>query len=249
MDSTQGPGALRSPVYVDSLVTLNRALVSQHLLRGLAHDIRNNLQVVALGSSLASYAGLRWWFRDALADEAPALGAWPGPPPRTMLVEFRPERAPDTLSIDLSVLLISLPVSPSRTSVRPPMCVPLRISPGTSARSCGPFTPSLPSGFGIFAPLSGLSRMPGSLTPWPPPLSSAPGVGGGGSSIIARLRPKRDASSSGFVSSMGLGIGGGVISYAIDGRQYVATTSGVVSGFFGGSGTSAIVIFSLPTPS
>lgn len=36
---------------------------------------------VALGSSLASYAGLRWWFRDALADEAPALGAWPGPPP------------------------------------------------------------------------------------------------------------------------------------------------------------------------
>jgi hypothetical protein len=28
--------------------------------------------------------------------------------------------------------------------------------------------------------------------------------------------------------------------------QYVATTSGVVSGFFGGSGTSAIIIFSLP---
>ena len=41
-------------------------------------------------------------------------------------------------------------------------------------------------------------------------------------------------------------IGGGVISYAIDGKQYVATTSGVVSGFFGGSGTSAIIIFSLP---
>jgi PQQ-dependent dehydrogenase (methanol/ethanol family) len=41
-------------------------------------------------------------------------------------------------------------------------------------------------------------------------------------------------------------VGGGVISYAIGGKQYVATTSGVVSGFFGGSGTSAIVIFTLP---
>jgi alcohol dehydrogenase (cytochrome c) len=38
-------------------------------------------------------------------------------------------------------------------------------------------------------------------------------------------------------------VGGGVLSYAIDGKQYVATTSGVVSGFFGGSGTAAIVIF------
>jgi alcohol dehydrogenase (cytochrome c) len=41
-------------------------------------------------------------------------------------------------------------------------------------------------------------------------------------------------------------VGGGVISYEIDGKQYVATTSGVVSGFFGGSGTSAIIVFSLP---
>jgi alcohol dehydrogenase (cytochrome c) len=41
-------------------------------------------------------------------------------------------------------------------------------------------------------------------------------------------------------------IGGGVLSYAVDGRQYVATTSGVVSGFFGGSGTSAVVVFTLP---
>jgi alcohol dehydrogenase (cytochrome c) len=41
-------------------------------------------------------------------------------------------------------------------------------------------------------------------------------------------------------------IGGGVISYQLDGKQYVATTSGVVSGFFGGSGTSAVVVFALP---
>lgn len=40
------------PAQVERLITLNRALVHQHLLRGLAHDIRNNLQVVALGASL-----------------------------------------------------------------------------------------------------------------------------------------------------------------------------------------------------
>lgn len=37
---------------VDSLITLNRALVTQHLLRGLAHELRNNLQIVTLGASL-----------------------------------------------------------------------------------------------------------------------------------------------------------------------------------------------------
>jgi alcohol dehydrogenase (cytochrome c) len=41
-------------------------------------------------------------------------------------------------------------------------------------------------------------------------------------------------------------IGGGVITYALDGKQYVATTSGVVSGFFGGTGTSAVIVFALP---
>jgi len=41
-------------------------------------------------------------------------------------------------------------------------------------------------------------------------------------------------------------IGGGVISYSVDGKQYVATTSGVVSGFFGGSGPSAVMVFALP---
>ena len=41
-------------------------------------------------------------------------------------------------------------------------------------------------------------------------------------------------------------IGGGVISYALDGNQYVATTSGTVSAFFGGSGLSAVIIFALP---
>ena len=31
----------------------------------------------------------------------------------------------------------------------------------------------------------------------------------------------------------------------LGGKQYVATTSGVVSGFFGGSGTSSIIVFAL----
>jgi alcohol dehydrogenase (cytochrome c) len=38
-------------------------------------------------------------------------------------------------------------------------------------------------------------------------------------------------------------IGGGVITYALDGKQYVAATSGTVSAFFGGSGLPAVVVF------
>jgi C4-dicarboxylate-specific signal transduction histidine kinase len=52
-----GPGANFTVAQIQSLVTLNRALMIQHLLRGIAHDIRNNLQVVALGSSLGDDAG------------------------------------------------------------------------------------------------------------------------------------------------------------------------------------------------
>jgi hypothetical protein len=37
-------------------------------------------------------------------------------------------------------------------------------------------------------------------------------------------------------------IGGGVISYALDGKQYVATASGTVSAFFGGSGLLPAVV-------
>ncbi len=52
MTNDGGAGPSRRPEEVESLVTLNRALLAQQLLRGIAHDIRNNLQVVALGSSL-----------------------------------------------------------------------------------------------------------------------------------------------------------------------------------------------------
>jgi hypothetical protein len=36
-----------------------------------------------------------------------------------------------------------------------------------------------------------------------------------------------------------------VISYELHGNQYVATTSGSISGFFGGNATSAILILAL----
>jgi alcohol dehydrogenase (cytochrome c) len=49
-----------------------------------------------------------------------------------------------------------------------------------------------------------------------------------------------------YTFNTGGSIGGGVISYAIAGKQYVATTSGVVSGFFGGTGNATIVVFDLP---
>jgi alcohol dehydrogenase (cytochrome c) len=41
-------------------------------------------------------------------------------------------------------------------------------------------------------------------------------------------------------------VGSGVITYVIGDKQMVATTSGVVSGFFVGTGNAIIVIFSLP---
>ncbi|MGH8605940.1 MAG: PQQ-binding-like beta-propeller repeat protein [Gammaproteobacteria bacterium] len=41
-------------------------------------------------------------------------------------------------------------------------------------------------------------------------------------------------------------LGGGVVSYELGGKQYVAVMSGVVSGFFGGSGLPIVIVFGLP---
>jgi alcohol dehydrogenase (cytochrome c) len=49
-----------------------------------------------------------------------------------------------------------------------------------------------------------------------------------------------------YTFNTGGSVAGGVISYELKGRQYVATTSGAVSGFFGGSGPAAIIVFALP---
>ena len=86
---------------------------------------------------------------------------------------------------------------------------------------------------------------------WPTPLVAGVTVTSGGVLFTGDLNNNFlaiDASNGKTLYSFNTGgsIGGGVISYEIDGKQYVATTSGVVSGFFGGSGTAAIMVFSLP---
>ena len=86
---------------------------------------------------------------------------------------------------------------------------------------------------------------------WPTPLVAGITVTSGGMLFTGDLNNDFlaiDASNGKTLYRFNTGgsVGGGVISYEIAGKQYVATTSGVVSGFFGGSGTSAIVVFSLP---
>jgi len=86
---------------------------------------------------------------------------------------------------------------------------------------------------------------------WPTPLVAGVTVTSGGMLFTGDLDNDFlaiDASTGKTLYSFNTGgsIGGGVISYEVGGKQYVATTSGVVSGFFGGRGTSAIVVFSLP---
>jgi len=86
---------------------------------------------------------------------------------------------------------------------------------------------------------------------WPTPLVAAVTVTSGGMLFTGDFNNDFlaiDAANGKTLYKFNTGgsIGGGVISYEIGGKQYVATTSGVVSGFFGGSGTSAIIIFSLP---
>jgi len=51
-DQDTGP---LSSAEIDRLVTLGRAHTIQSLLRGIAHDIRNNLQVLALSSGLGAF--------------------------------------------------------------------------------------------------------------------------------------------------------------------------------------------------
>ena len=86
---------------------------------------------------------------------------------------------------------------------------------------------------------------------WPTPLVAAVTVTSGGMLFTGDFTNDFlaiDAATGKTLYRFNTGgsIGGGVISYEIRGKQYVATTSGVVSGFFGGRGTSAIIIFALP---
>jgi alcohol dehydrogenase (cytochrome c) len=85
---------------------------------------------------------------------------------------------------------------------------------------------------------------------WPTPLVAAVTATSGGLLFTGDLDNNflaLDASNGKTLYRFNTGgtVGGGVLTYKLDGKQYVATTSGVVSGFFGGSGTSSIVIFAL----
>src|SRR5262249_52439666 len=80
---------------------------------------------------------------------------------------------------------------------------------------------------------------------WDTPLVAAVTVTSGGMLFTGDLNNDFlaiDAASGKTLYRFNTGgtIGGGVLSYELGGKQYVATTSGVVSGFFGGSGTSAV---------
>jgi alcohol dehydrogenase (cytochrome c) len=86
---------------------------------------------------------------------------------------------------------------------------------------------------------------------WPTPLVAGITATSGGMLFTGDLNSDFlaiDASNGKTLYRFNTGgsVGGGVISYEIGGKQYVATTSGVVSGFFGGSGTSAVIVFALP---
>lgn len=86
---------------------------------------------------------------------------------------------------------------------------------------------------------------------WPTPLVAGVTATAGGVLFTGDLDNNFlaiDAANGKTLYSFNTGgsIGGGVLSYAIGGKQYVATTSGVVSGFFGGTGAATIVVFALP---
>jgi alcohol dehydrogenase (cytochrome c) len=85
---------------------------------------------------------------------------------------------------------------------------------------------------------------------WPTPLVAAVTATSGGLLFTGDLDNNflaLDASNGNTLYRFNTGgtVGGGVLTYELNGKQYVATTSGLVSGFFGGSGTSSIIIFAL----
>jgi alcohol dehydrogenase (cytochrome c) len=85
---------------------------------------------------------------------------------------------------------------------------------------------------------------------WPTPLVAGITVTAGGVLFTGDLDDNFlaiDANTGRTLYSFNTGgsVGGGVISYEVAGKQYVAAMSGQVSGFFGGNGPAAVVVFAL----
>lgn len=85
---------------------------------------------------------------------------------------------------------------------------------------------------------------------WPTPLVAGITVTAGGVLFTGDLDDNFlaiDANTGKTLYSFNTGgsVGGGVISYEVGGRQLVAALSGQVSGFFGGNGPAAVVVFAL----
>jgi alcohol dehydrogenase (cytochrome c) len=79
---------------------------------------------------------------------------------------------------------------------------------------------------------------------WPTPLVAGVTVTAGGVLFTGDLNDNfvaLDANTGKTLYTFNTGgsAGGGVISYELNGKQYAAATSGAISGFFGGNGTSA----------
>ena len=86
---------------------------------------------------------------------------------------------------------------------------------------------------------------------WPTPLIAGITVSAGGVLFSGDMNNEffaLDARTGKTLYTFNTGgsVGGGVISYELNGKQFVACTSGQISGFFGGSGTAAVVVFALP---
>jgi PQQ-dependent dehydrogenase (methanol/ethanol family) len=103
---------------------------------------------------------------------------------------------------------------------------------------------------GVLTALDGVTGKVRWKQEWPTPLVAAVTATSGGVLFTGDLDNNflvLDASNGKTLYRFNTGgsVGGGVVTYELDGKQYVATTSGTVSGFFGGSGTSAVVVFAL----
>lgn len=86
---------------------------------------------------------------------------------------------------------------------------------------------------------------------WPTPLVSGIVVTAGGVLFTGDLDNNFlaiDASTGNTLYSFNTGgtLGGGVVSYEVGDKQFVAAISGTVSAFFGGEGPAAVLVFGLP---